>query len=514
MSPVKQKSAIWKMARMFMLALTLGFGFSLTATYASPAYATNQNQQTNQNNCQKFKGLINRFGSCIKETILKVAVKYFDKMYSYFLTTLNAFLTFGVIIYGVMLATGSLVENVKRDTVVLLLKIAFVAFFAANLEMIYFWVIDMMDGLIDLYFQFTTSQDQGKCSDGGEGFGPFKRLDCLLDLVIGIKSGSYQGSYSEKLSGEGVGRGFINFFFKAGISSSLGTLIAGVGFFIVWTLITTVIKITFIYLIAILGLSFTVMIGPLFIPLVIFKATKTYFDSWVKLIVSFGLQPVIMFAYVAMMIIAFDKAVFSGSNSLMSSIAGQAASSGSGFNLNQHMQSSGAIKRDGFGAESKAGDSTKDTAGEKSGTESVIPGTVFRDIQQNNGSSGGGSSGGSSSGSSGGTGANIKTMGMQMPMNMIDWKKMAQAGGKSEKEYMKQLFFSIIFVALVVYVFTTMLNYIPNIGADLTGALGVNLNNIVGQNPLQAAGGNVGNSLQQGVQRLMGGGGQRSGGGR
>lgn len=491
--------------RVMLVAFALCF--SIGAFSPSPAYATSTASGTQSSqvttNCQKFQGLVNRFGSCIKETILETAVQYFDKMYSYFLMALNLTLTFGVVLYGVLLAAG-MVENVKRDSIVVLLKVAFVAFFAANLEMIYFWVIDAMDGLIDLYFDFTNSMDEGKCSQVSNGFGPFKRLDCLLDLVIGIKSGSYQGSYSQKISGDGVSRGFINFFFKAGVSSSLGMLIAAVGFFIVYTLIFTIIKITFMYLMAIIGISFVVMIGPMFIPLVLFKSTKSYFDSWLKMLVSFGLQPVIMFAYVAMMIIAFDKAVFSGSNSLMSSIVGTEASSGSSMNLNEWLQEKGVVKREGRGAQAKADDSTRDTTGERSNNSSSLPGVVFRDLQQESGSTGS---------ESGGTGSNVKTFAQHVPLNMIDWKKLAEARGKTEKELMKEVFFAIIFVALVVYVFTTMLNYIPTVGADLSGSYNVNLYSLVGQNPLQGAGQNLTGSLQQGLNRMLGGNRQGGGGG-
>jgi TrbL/VirB6 plasmid conjugal transfer protein len=498
---VRSVSAQWRIRQLIrtlvcVIALALGGAvIPLSSAMASPAGGSSGSGTEVQNNCKKFQGLVNRFGSCIKETILKTAVKYFDKMYSYFLTALNLFLTFGIIIYGVMLTTGSLVDDVKRDSMVVLLKVGFVVFFAGNLEMIYFWVINMMDGLIDLYFQFSSSMDEGKCSDAGEGYGPFKRLDCLLDLVVGLKSSSYQGSTSGKISGDGVGRGFINFFFKAGISSGIGMMIAGVGFFIVYTLVFTVIKITFMYLMAIISISFLVMLGPIFIPLVMFNRTKEYFDPWVKLIVSFALQPVIMFAYVAMMIIAFDKAVFSGSNSLMSAIVGPEAS-GSDFNLNQWMQDKGVIKRDGYGFKAKADDATKDKTGTRSTGESTSPGMIMRDLE------------GSGGYDKPDTSTKVKTFAQHVPINMIDWKKLAEARGKSEKDLMKEILYAIIFVALVVYVFTTMLDYIPSMGADLGGTRNVNLNDMVGKNPLEGAGKNFTGNITQGIKGLMGAGGK------
>ncbi len=494
---MKSVSAQWKIPQLIRtLVCVVGLALCSAALPTSSAFASSVPANSGSNsevktNCQKFKGLVNRFGSCIKETVLKVAVKYFDKMYSYFLTALNLFLTFGIIIYGVLLAAG-MVDDIKRDSMIVLLKITFVAFFAANLEMIYFWVINMMDGLIDLYFQFSNSMDEGKCSDAGDGFGPFKRLDCLLDLVVGLKSSSYQGSSSGKVTGDGLSRGFIAFFFQAGVSSAIGMLIAAVGFFIVYTLIFTVIQITFMYLMAIIALSFLVMLGPIFIPLVIFKQTKEYFDGWVKLIVSFGLQPVIMFAYVAMMIIAFDKAVFSNSNSLMSTIAGPEASNSSEFSLNQWMEQKGVIKREGPGIQAKADDSTKDKGGTVSTGESMTPGMVMRDLKDSGGSDKADSS------------TKVKTFAMHVPLKAIDWKKLAEVRGKSEKDLMSEIAYAIIFVALVVYVFTTMLKYIPNMGADLSGAYRLDLNEMVGDNPLKGAGQKLGGDISNSIKGALG----------
>lgn len=435
--------------------------------------------------CDKYQGLINRFGGCIREVVSLTAYIYFIKMYVYFKSALSAFLTFGVIIYGLMLAAG-MVENVKRDSFVLLLKIAFIVFFAQNLDDIYFWVIDMMDGLIALYFHYATSFDSGQCMIIGIGYGPFQRLDCMMDLVIGLKTSDYGGSYSQRVEGEGVSRGLIGFFFHAGVSTTVGMVISAIGFVIVYTLVFIVIKVVFMYLMSIIGLSFMVMLGPIFIPLVIFKATKPYFDKWINLIVSFGLQPVIMFAYVALMIIAFDKAIFSGSNSLMGAIVGPEAMS-SGVNLNKWLEDNGVIEVQGRGGwQVNADDPMEDTSGiEPADPRGVTSSGVRRDR-----------SGGDSS---------VKTYSQTVPLNMINWERLAEVRGMEQQELMDKVMLAAVFVGLVTYVFSSMLNHIPNLGTDLSGGIyeSPNLWQVMGQNPLSGAAGNIGGSLQQGMQRML-----------
>lgn len=472
--------------RMLCVCCALAFGalmLSPSAAYATPSDTIDIDMI---NQCELYQGLVNRFGSCIRQVINNVAQDYFTNMYSYFVGAMNVFLTLGVVLYGVMIIAG-LIENIKRDMVILLVKIAFVIYFAQNLNWIYDNVVDIMDGLIEMYFDFSSSMDEGLCRIIGTGFGPFQRLDCLMDLVIGLNTSGYGGSYSEKVSGDGLGRGLINFFFKAGLSSSIGIVVSAIGFAMVYTLIFTVIRIVFMYLMSLIALTFIIMLGPIFLPLVIFKVTKQYFDKLLNLVVSFGLQPVIMFAYVALMIIAFDKAIFSGSNSLVSAIAGP-ASQVPGFNLNKWLVDNGIVEKDGLaGWEAKADDPMKSTENLEAGEPgSVTQAGIRRD-------------------ESAGEDTTVKTYSQNIPISMINWEKLAEVRGMEENELHDEVMLASVFMGLVAYVFISMMQHIPAIGTDLTGGIydSPNLWGTVGQNPLGDVSGKVGGSLQQGLQRMM-----------
>lgn len=472
--------------------------FALFAPEAFAQQTGGGGQGGAQNFCSQYQGLINRFGSCIKQTIIDTGVGYFDTFYQYFLTAINAFLTFGVIIYGVLIAAG-MVENIKRDSMIILLKIAFVVFFCQNLEMIYFWVIDMMDGLIEIFFQFTTSLDQGKCQNGGggqNGFAPFQRMDCLLDLVVGLKSGSYSGSYTDKMGGEGVGRGLINFFFKGIVSNSLGALIGAVGMAIVYVTVTTIIKITFMYLLAVLAITFMVFLGPIFIPLVIFKVTKVYFDKWLNLLVSFGLQPVLMFAYVACMIIAFDKAIFSDQNSLVGAITGGQAQQ-TNFNLNDWLANGKTSKTSSLGEGDVALGNRPDQEPVKQAKQvqnpNFLAGMVTSDIKKD----------GTYDDDTKEKKSDMASYGLGVPIEHIDWKKLCQASGKEEKECMKSIVTAVAFAALVVYCFSAMLYHIPHVITDLGGGIydTPGLYDLVKDNPV----GQLGSVVKQKFDGLISG---------
>lgn len=61
-----------------------------------------------------------------------------------------------------------------------------------------------------------------------------------------------------------------------------------------------VLKITFMFCIAMLALTVTISLAPLFIPMILFKYTKSFFDSWIKQLVSTTLQPVFIFTAISL----------------------------------------------------------------------------------------------------------------------------------------------------------------------------------------------------------------------
>lgn len=76
----------------------------------------------------------------------------------------------------------------------------------------------------------------------------------------------------------------------------LGPAIVGVSIMTFMVFIRTILS----YLIAITGLAFFLSLGPIFLGFALFKQTQSVFQNWLTQIISFSLQPVIIFAYLMM----------------------------------------------------------------------------------------------------------------------------------------------------------------------------------------------------------------------
>ena len=66
-----------------------------------------------------------------------------------------------------------------------------------------------------------------------------------------------------------------------------------------WAFFKAMLRAIILYLFVIVALAFLVTLAPIFITFVLFQLTKGFFDSWIKMIVNFSLQPIILFASLA-----------------------------------------------------------------------------------------------------------------------------------------------------------------------------------------------------------------------
>lgn len=64
------------------------------------------------------------------------------------------------------------------------------------------------------------------------------------------------------------------------------------------------------YLVCLLTLYVMMYVAPIFVPMILFKRTKGYFDSWLKISVSVALQPAILISFIAFMLTMFDTAIY------------------------------------------------------------------------------------------------------------------------------------------------------------------------------------------------------------
>ncbi|MFV9838585.1 MAG: type IV secretion system protein [Aaplasma endosymbiont of Hyalomma asiaticum] len=66
-----------------------------------------------------------------------------------------------------------------------------------------------------------------------------------------------------------------------------------------WSFFLAMIRGIIMYLFVVVALAFLVTLAPLFITFMLFQITRSLFDAWIKMIVNFSLQPIILFASLA-----------------------------------------------------------------------------------------------------------------------------------------------------------------------------------------------------------------------
>ncbi|MFZ4540916.1 MAG: type IV secretion system protein [Rickettsiales bacterium] len=317
-------------------------------------------------------GVSHRIAVCIRESLDMGAARFIGAIEPVLRICIALVMTLAIIVYGIALSFG-MVEKVGRDTMVLVIKLACVVSFVSNSGMMLKWITIGMDDAAAAVVSYSpasgpvgmTGSDyaQAGCVQNmvaqRAGMGklsynsPWLGIDCMLDTVIGIKvdaasaavggTGTGLVAYNQKFDAADptkenitLSRGLINFLFSSMQTSILGAVVAIVGFFFIYGFITLIIRSFFTYIGGYMGVTFLVIVSPLFIPLILFKETKQYFDKWTKMLISFAIQPIISLLFVVFSLTAIDMAAFSGDYSVMYRIAGT-ASRQNNFDLNSYL---------------------------------------------------------------------------------------------------------------------------------------------------------------------------------
>lgn len=385
---------------------------------------------------------------CVKTIATEVFEQFIEQFYPYVEAAITAVLTLAVCIFGVLMLTGS-IEKSSRDSFVLLFKMACVLYFVlpSTAKEIFHMGVDSMDALTDLVFTFGKGTTSGRCIDNAT---VWDRVDCLLDILIGIKkNGGGAGGASQI---QGISRGLLHFNFASMFSQGgVGFMIGAIMYYVVLSVIMATIKSIQTYLAAIIGIAFMLIFEPMFVPMIMFKVSREFFNKWHRIATAFVLQPVILFGFLSFMMIAFDKMVC-GQGGFLTVTFGQQGCQPEQYPSDM-MEKNGAI----IPSENIFGANTSADASEKGGGSKVKDG-VFSDAVPTDGKTKRAKQRDQSFGSMG-------TM-----FDAIDYSKLCQGGGDAAK-CQEQVGYAAITLALTAFVFISMLNYIPNLATDLSGGL-------------------------------------------
>lgn len=247
-------------------------------------------------------GITEKVVNCIEVPLTAATDMMLAAANAYMLPVINAIILLSVVVYGIKMATGA-VRSTVGETVVLGIKVAAVVYFTQNLAS---WYPDILEALDDMVTTVTKPMFKSiLVCPGVDETNIWARFDCMFISLLGIGVGTvaFVGALAQDAD-------FVKEF------GGMGTMALTAGMGIIIGLLISFGRVMMGYIAAKIAIAFLICLAPLFVPLILFQPTRQYFDNWVKQILTYCIQPFILFAFMALALTAIDKAIFTGKYSL------------------------------------------------------------------------------------------------------------------------------------------------------------------------------------------------------
>lgn len=415
------------------------------------------------NICPGYGGYTARFAICIQNTVGWALNRYLVQFFSYFIDTVNIACVFAVLIWGITAFMGK-PQSVSRTAFMLAIKIGFIVFLInlGGYITLFPALIDIVNWMVNIVTGYTAIDLSPHCP-----YAPFiwHRIDCALNMLIG---GIFQPTT--------ISFGFIGFIFAMLFSKGIGIALFFFGLAIVIQTILAVLHALFILLSAYIALALLAIVAPLVIPLILFKNTKAYFEKWLRMTFGVMLQPVFLFAYLSLFLIAMEIAIFTGPYSIYRSIACNAVDNPQ-FSIGAYVINSGQLQQRS-GPEALwamvVSQETRSFAGAPSGATQQVGGMAGNNAVTNVGPDGS---------------ALFRNNGVSIDLSVdaLNIEQMAAMCRLTPLQYIIRMVLSFFAAAAVIYIFYTMLHVVPYLGTLISGDLfGLpNLSNMIPMNAVQ-----------------------------
>jgi type IV secretion system protein VirB6 len=174
--------------------------------------------------------------------------------------------------------------------------------------------------------------DADKYEDGYTFYRLWDAIDCRVGYYLGMQALYNIGDAIKSMSGSTDSEAGKAINFTGGNNNAYGALskagafsyfIVMCGLFLNGNIIAVIMGLVFVvlfmsvlmyfftaYLICLITLYVMAYLAPIFVPMVLFERTKSYFDSWVKVVVSCMLQPAVIAGFIAMLLTMYDSAIY------------------------------------------------------------------------------------------------------------------------------------------------------------------------------------------------------------
>jgi type IV secretory pathway VirB6-like protein len=229
-------------------------------------------------------------------------------MFCGMITTLNpaisAVITLAVLFFSVAFTMG-VIPATAREFQVFLLKIACIWAFATHSDLLIGYgykmlVNGMRDGVDAVLTNFGSN---------GTTVTVYGKLDEFLGKIINFAT-SYVGVNTSGNTGADGCKDAV--FAAMAVMAIAFPPFAFLGIALLMRVAITFLRAVFGYIYALVGIAFLLTLSPFFLSFYLFRQTRSYFDKWLGYLVSFALQIVILFSFLAF-ILSVDVSTVSAS---------------------------------------------------------------------------------------------------------------------------------------------------------------------------------------------------------
>jgi hypothetical protein len=251
--------------------------------------------------------LVNCFAQAPDGAVYQFTEEMLSMLEPVYMPIIAATLLLAITIHGYKITAG-LTNSLGRDTFVLLIKIGGVLYLIYNFRFFHEAVIFISYNFADMVTN--VMGDLGDvCDDDFPGHPSiWHKFDCMYEFFFGINSNNVvMGSIAV----------FFGFLFQGG----LGTAIFFAYVYFMIMILLAGLRAVYVFIMAVITLSFCVVLAPFLVPTIFFASSFQYFSRYAKLVLSYMIQPMLLFAVMSMLLIVVEFMVFQGPASLYAKLS-------------------------------------------------------------------------------------------------------------------------------------------------------------------------------------------------
>ncbi len=265
------------------------------------------------------EGLTERAVQCIRGPVIATACEMLENNYTLFQSVVAACCLLAIIIMGFKITTGQM-RRPLGEIGVLVIKITAVSYFSANLADWFPRILEALDATLEIV---TAPLMQNVMVCGGvDDTNVWGRVDCLLMSLGGIGAVGLTGGLLGLVAGNALSAGNA---FMEGADIGYTLFQVGLGMFVMAFL--SFFRAVYGFIAAGVMIAFLIALAPMVLPCMLFRATTGYYNRWIGMLLSYCLQPFVIFGFMALTLTFMDVAIFRGEYSLANTMFGKPVSS-------------------------------------------------------------------------------------------------------------------------------------------------------------------------------------------